>query len=405
MQKTILILMSDTGGGHRASAEAIAEALVCLCGEKTKVRIVDAWKYHSPWPINQLVADTYPWLVSDGLWLWHAIWQTDNAMWSHRVFSGVVTPIVRRSLARLFYNEAPDLIVSVHPLLNHVSVRVLRKVLHTDIPFVTVVTDLVRAHPTWFCPHVDACLVPTQAVRERALRYGMPYQRVEVVGQPVGLKFAAGVGEKTYLRKTLGLELDRPTVLVAGGGEGMGPVYETTRAIAMHVSNAQLVIVAGRNAHLQQKLNATAWEIPTHVYGFVRNMPELMGASDVLVTKAGPGTISEAFIAGLPVIISSFVPGQEEGNVDYVLEHQAGAYAPDPQQIAKLIREWLQPGNETLQQMVRNATQLARPEASLEIARHLQRFVERPVHRPISGQPVRHIFRRASSSSRFRWRT
>jgi 1,2-diacylglycerol 3-beta-galactosyltransferase len=405
MQKTILILMSDTGGGHRASAEAIAEALVYLRGDKIKVHIVDAWKHHSPWPINQLMADTYPWLVSDGLWLWNALWQTDDRTWSPRVFSRVVTPLVRRSLVRLFFDEAPDLVVSVHPLLNHISVRVLRKVLHTDVPFVTVVTDLVRAHPSWFCPRVDFCMVPSEAVRQRALRYGMPVYRVEVVGQPVALKFAARLGEKTHLRGTLGLEPDRPTVLVVGGGEGMGPVYEITRAIATGVPNAQLTIVAGRNTALKQKLNATTWEIPTHVYGFVTNMPELMGASDILVTKAGPGTICEAFIAGLPIIISGFVPGQEEGNVSYVLEHQAGAYAPDPRQIAFLIREWLQPGNETLQHMIRNASQLARPEAALEIARHLERFVERPVYRPISSQPMKHIFKRARPSQRFRWRT
>jgi 1,2-diacylglycerol 3-beta-galactosyltransferase len=245
---------------------------------------------------------------------------------------------------------------------------------------------MVTAHPAWFCPQADYCMVPTEAARQRALRYGMPPDRVEVVGQPVALKFAAGVGEKSHLRDELGLDPDRPAVLIVGGGEGMGPVYETSRAIASGVPNVQLIVVAGRNAALKQELEATAWEIPTRVYGFATNMPELMGASDMLVTKAGPGMISEAFIAGLPVVIFSFILGQEEGNVNYVLEHEAGAYVPDPDEIAVLIREWFRPGNDRLKQMATNAAALARPEAALIIARRLYRLLTgRQITRPVTS--------------------
>ncbi len=387
MPKKVLILMSDTGGGHRASAEAIAEAMAHLYGDEIRVRIVDAWKNHSPWPINK-IGNVYSWLVSDGLWLWNSLWRTDDKTWPPRVISRMATPLVRRSAAKMFRAEAPDLVVTVHPIINHIPLRVLRNALKTDVPYVTVVTDMVTAHPAWFCSQVDYCLVPTEAARQRALRYGMPSNRVEVVGQPVGLKFAAGMGEKLYLRAKLSLDLDRPAVLIVGGGEGMGPVYETARAIATSVPNAQLIIVTGRNTHLKRKLEATTWEIPTQVYGFVSNMPELMGASDVLVTKAGPGTLSEAFIAGLPVIISSFIPGQEEGNVRYVLEHQAGAYAAMPGEIAPLIREWFEPGNDTLRQMAANATALAHPEAALIIARHLYHLLtEKQIARPITPRP------------------
>jgi 1,2-diacylglycerol 3-beta-galactosyltransferase len=209
---------------------------------------------------------------------------------------------------------------------------------------------------------------------------------VEVVGQPVSFKFAAGVGEKHYLRSKLGLDPQRPAVLIVGGGEGMGPVYETARAIAAEVSSAQMIIVAGRNLSLKHKLQATAWEIPTRVYGFVTNMPELMGASDLLLTKAGPGTLNEAFIARLPVIIFGFIPGQEEGNVRYVLEHRAGAYATEPARIAHLIQEWLQPNNDTLHKMTANAAALARPEAALIVARRLHRLLfSTPADCPISS--------------------
>ncbi len=384
MPKKILILMSDTGGGHRASADAIAEATAHLYGDEIRVRIVDAWRNYVPWPLNQ-IPGAYPWMVSDGLWFWNALWRTGDKAWSPQVVQQVFTPLVRRSAIELFRAEEPELVVTVHPIINHIPLRVLRNALKSDTPFVTVVTDMVTAHPCWFNPQADYCMVPTEATRQRALCYGMPPDRVEVVGQPVGLRFAAGVGKKCQLRDKLGIDRERPAVLIVGGGEGMGPVYETARAVASNVPSAQLIIVAGRNAALEQQLNATAWEIPTRVYGFATNMPELMGTSDVLVTKAGPGTLSEAFIAGLPVIISGFIPGQEEGNVHYVLEHQAGAYAPEPAKIVSLIQEWLQPGDDTLSQMAANAAALARPEAAMIIAQRLHHIlIEKQASLPIS---------------------
>jgi 1,2-diacylglycerol 3-beta-galactosyltransferase len=248
--------------------------------------------------------------------------------------------------------------------------------MQADIPFATVITDMVTVHPSWVCPDVDFCLVPTEAARQQAVRYGMAPERVDVVGQPVSLKFAKQLGEKRELRRRLNIDLDRPTVLIVGGGDGVGPLYETARAIATRVHNAQLLVVAGRNPTLRRKLESTLWEIPTHVFGFVDNMPELMRASDLLITKAGPGTLAEAFTAGLPVVISSYIPGQEKGNVDYVLENQAGAYATDPVEIAQIVGDWLRVGNNAFQQEVANAAALARPDAVLSIAERLYGLLE-----------------------------
>jgi 1,2-diacylglycerol 3-beta-galactosyltransferase len=283
----------------------------------------------------------------------------------------ILYPLFYHSTKRVYLVEEPDLVVGVHSLVNHIPLRVLRKTFGIHIPFVTVITDMVTVHPSWCCPDVDLCIVATEAARQHTMRLGMSPDRVQVVGQPVHLDFAANLGEKRQVRDQLGMQVDRPCVLVAGGGDGVGPIFEIARTIAMRVPNAQLAVVTGHNPTLRQRLEGVAWEIPTQIYGFVDNMPELMSASDVLVTKAGPGTLAEAFIAGLPVIISSYIPGQEEGNVRYVLEHEAGAYATDPVEIARLVRDWLEPGNSDLERIMANAFALARPEAALAIAQRL----------------------------------
>lgn len=159
------------------------------------------------------------------------------------------------------------------------------------------------------------------------------------------------------------------------GGKGFGQVYDIVRQLAQSVPQAQLLVVTGRNHALKQKLEAEAWAIPTHLCGFVGNMPELMRAADVLITKAGPGTLSEALIAGLPPVISGYIPGQETGNVTCIQEHAAGAYAETPAAIAQIVRAWLNPHNSTLSRMAKNAACLAHPQASLRIAPDLCQYV------------------------------
>jgi 1,2-diacylglycerol 3-beta-galactosyltransferase len=235
---------------------------------------------------------------------------------------------------------------------------------------------MVTVHPTWICPGVTSCLVSTDLARSAAINLGMPPDKVKVCGQPVSLKFSTLASDKCTCRQQLGLAMTRPTVLLMGGGEGRGPVLEMARSLAQSVPQAQLLIVTGRNKRLKAKLEAIRWEIPTRVYGFVDNMPALMGAADLLLTKAGPGTLSEAFIAGLPVLIYDYLPGQEAGNVAYVEQHRVGVFAASPPEITRLVQHWLDPAENSLEQMARNARSLARPNASGAIATDLHGLLQ-----------------------------
>jgi len=367
MKKRILFLISDTGGGHRAAARAIDEAIHQLHPDTYKTYIEDIWKDHTPWPVNK-IPNAYPWMTGPGIPMWKLLWLISTTVQPHKVIFPGVSPVVERRIVRFFHQIQPHIIVSVHPLMNHIGVKLRNKADMAHIPFVTIVTDMVSIHPAWICPDVTLCTVPTEPARQLAVEFGMSPERVIVTGQPVGLKFAAGPKNKAGLKRKLGLAANRPAALIVGGGEGFGLVYDIARAIAETAHQGQMMVVAGRNAHLQQKLNQARWEIPTKIFGFVDNMPELMGAADMLVTKAGPGTISEAFTAHLPLIVSGYIPGQETGNVVYIQEHCAGQLAESPPEIARTVADWMKPNNPVLSQMTRNAAALARPEAALTIA-------------------------------------
>ena len=367
MPKKLLILMSDTGGGHRSAAEAIAEGLEHIGPGEFDVQLLDFIADCTPFPLNR-AARLYRPAVTYGGPLWGWFWRVNDGHRRMAILLKLFTPWARSRLTQQLRQTMPQAVVSVHSLSNHLAVQAVRE-LDRPIPVITLVTDLRRAYASWFCPGVDLCLVPSDAVRQKALACGLPPQKIKVVGLPVSLEFGQGLREKSEQKAKLGLKPDLPALLVVGGGEGMGRVLPIARAIAEAHLPAQLLVVAGRNGSLRRRLESVDWETPTTVFGFVGNMPELMAASEVIITKAGPATISEAIACGLPIIISGAIPYQEDLNAAYVVENGVGQLADDPGEIVSLLREWLRPGNGELDRMAKNAHRLAQPETTLEVAR------------------------------------
>lgn len=361
----ILFLFSDTGGGHRSAAEAIIEALHLEFGDQITTEMVDIFKEYAPRPLNR-VPELYPKMVRIPQ-AWGLGFRISDGHRRARLITAGTWPYVRRAVRTLVAQHLSDLIVSLHPLAN---APVLRALGRNRPPFVIVVTDLVSAHALWYHRLADLCIVPTEAARERALRYGLKPERVQVIGLPVAARFCQPPGDKNALRSRYGWPQERPLVLLVGGGEGMGPLERTAHAIAEAGLPISLVIVTGRNQSLKARLESVHWPVPTFIYGFVREMPEFMQAADILVTKAGPGTICEALIAGLPMVLYSRLPGQEDGNITYVEAEGAGVWAPRPEQVTSTIRTWVE--NPHLRQQAAAACRrLARPDAARQIARIL----------------------------------
>ena len=147
----------------------------------------------------------------------------------------------------------------------------------------------------------------------------------------------------------------------------MGPLAETARAIDESGLDVCLVIVAGRNSKLEAELKEQTWENPTFIYGFTRDMSDFMRAANVIVTKAGPGTIAEALNAELPIILYAKLPGQEDGNVEFVLSEGVGVWAPDPLAVVRALTRWICRPNER-RKVVKACRRAARPDASRQIA-------------------------------------
>lgn len=359
----IVFYFSDTGGGHRSAAEAIIEAVQLEYKNKATTEMVDFFKDYAPLPFNHVSA-MYPYMVKAPN-LWRAGFYATDGRARTRVFTATAWPLASRAARALVRNHFADLIVTVHPFANTFALRALGK---DRPPFINVVTDMVTTHALWYDKRADLILVPTEQARDNAIRFNMPPEKVRVVGLPVADKYCKPIGRKSTLRKKLGWVLDKPIVLLVGGGEGMGPLAKTARAIDASGLDVGLVIVCGRNQRLKASLESETWENPTFIYGFTHDMPDFMRASNFIVTKAGPGTIAEALNAELPIILYSKLPGQEDGNVTFVEEEGAGVWAPKPQDVVRALTRWIMRPEEK-RKAVENCRRAGRPEAARTIAR------------------------------------
>jgi 1,2-diacylglycerol 3-beta-galactosyltransferase len=368
----ILVLFSDTGGGHRSAAEAVVEALQAEHGGSFHHDMVDAFLAYAPYPLNKMPT----WWPEMVRWprAWEFVFRASDGYGRSRAITGTLWPWVQNAARQLVREHPTDLILNFHPVFNAPVLRALGK---KRPPFITVVTDLVSTHALWFHRRTDLCLVPTELARYRGLTCGLPPERVVVVGLPVKKRFCMPPGDKAALRQQLGWPTDTRVVLVVGGAEGMGKLYETAREIERVNKNCAIAVIAGRNEELRLRLQSARWSLPTFIYGFVTEMPDLMRAADLLVTKAGPGTISEALNAGLPMVLYSRLPGQEEGNVRYVVEEGAGLWAPGPQRTALAVAEMLA-NPPRLEAAALSCRRLARPQAAEQVARLSWDILQKP---------------------------
>nr|GMC58595.1 monogalactosyldiacylglycerol synthase 2, chloroplastic-like [Ipomoea batatas] len=273
----------------------------------------------------------------------------------------------------------PDIIISVHPLMQHIPLLVLKwQGLQKKVIFVTVITDLNSCHRTWFHPGVNRLYCPSEEVAKRALLDGLDESQTRVFGLPIRPSFCRAVLSKNELRLELELDPTLPAVLLMGGGEGMGPVKKTAEALEEALFDkehgrpiGQMVVICGRNEALAASLRELEWGIPIKVKGFEKQMEKWMAACDCIITKAGPGTIAEALIRGLPIILNDYIPGQEKGNVPYVVENGAGVFTRSPKETAKIVADWFSTKTNELKTMSENALKLAQPNAVFDIVKDI----------------------------------
>jgi UDP-N-acetylglucosamine:LPS N-acetylglucosamine transferase len=367
----ILIATVTAGAGHVAAAAALEEAWRAEHSHDTIERI-DLVKFFSPLH-RKVVSEGYVKLVERAPELWGMVFKkTDDPKLARRLnrIKRLFPSNSRMRFERFLKQFKPDAVLCTHysPLETLGQMKIKRDGKHTEFrnsgPFVaSIVTDF-EAHALWMNRSVDLYCVAAEETKARLVARGAQAENIVATGIPISARFSAS-SDRTSVRKTLGLRDDLPTILVLSGGFGMGPVAEILSELDKVAQHFQTVVVTGRNEELRRELAAADRKHPTHVLGFASNMHELMAIAELIITKPGGLTSSEALAMGKPLFILNPIPGQEAANSDFLLERGAAVKVNRVEDLPYRIERLL--GTPKLTEMEAAAKALGRPEAAKAI--------------------------------------
>lgn len=388
----ILIATVTAGAGHLAAAAALDEAWRAFRPGDTVERL-DVVKYFSPLH-RKIHADGYVKLVEHAPEIWGMMFGKTDAPKVARRLSRLRRVFPSQSRLRFIRHVKqfnPDVVLCTHYVPfealdiikeecakpakgsrrrsgGETSLRLAR---HRPPLVASIVTDF-EAHALWMACCVDVYFVAAEETKARLVARGAAPEQVVVTGIPISAKFSSRPDPKA-VRRTLGLRDDLPVLLVLSGGFGMGPVAEILAGLDKVSQPFQTVVVAGRNESLRRDLAAQDRKHPTHVLGFCTNMHELMSVAELIISKPGGLTSSEALAIGRPLFIVSPIPGQEAANSDFLLERGAAAKVNRVDDLPFRIEQLL--GAKKLVEMARSAKALGRPGAARDICEEVARRV------------------------------
>ncbi|GAB3930174.1 glycosyltransferase [Kribbella albertanoniae] len=309
-----LLLIADTGGGHRACAEALREELEY--GDRMTGIIVDPLTGPGVSPPVRWLFRRYGPLVRVAPALWALLFHATNHSLVRPVVEALITRAVRRPLADAIDRHRPEVVVVLHPLLVAPAAR------HRHGRVITVITDIGNPHRTWWHRSVDEYVTPRPGLPRHLMN--QRGTREHVFGLPVRRQFVASSAVPD--RSQLGLSPERFVVLINGGGEGVRGTGRWARALVRGKADVDVIVICGRNERLRGRLSRLEPRPGRQllVTGFVDDIATWMRTADVLVAKAGPGIIAEAAALGLPLLLAGSLPGQEAGNSEAVVRGGAG---------------------------------------------------------------------------------
>lgn len=321
----ILIISSDTGGGHRSAAQAISDGFDKFWkGDSSVVKIIKGVEesHH----ITDKLVNGYNWMLKNRQhWMKYLYWAVNKVRPETREF------FHRRCMGYIrdqFEKWCPHVVVSVHPLTQHIFARILKELKLSDqVPLVTVVTDPCYGFwKGWACDDVSLYLVANEDAKNQLLDYGVSPEKIKISGMPVNPKFReADEKDAQEARRIYGLDPDKFTVFVNAGWVGGGNIPQIFRELVRGELDVQAIFLAGKNEELRREAEEIAKhaKFPVKVIGYSDEIEKLMHSANVMVSKLGGLTTFEALACRLPIIADATTPPMpQEAGTSTLLEKQ-----------------------------------------------------------------------------------
>lgn len=339
-KKRIGFIVCDAGGGHKAAARALSDAL--HLHYPNQYETITNCAEDMIGPLGQMFGKFYCGAYNLALQGGH-YWLEPLIFNSLTLSRTTLLPLGIAHYRQALKEMNPDLLV----ILIHGSHDVLHAAMEGNdyIPNITVVTDAASIREAWVHPKCDQVIVSTQEAQQACLALGMPADKIQIIGHPLDTGFAQTPRSQSDIRRRYFLNQDRFTIMMMMGGTGGRNIYRFSKALVKANLPVQIIACCGSDQRLFYKMQALAQQtdLPIKPFGYTTEIANLMAASDLLISKPGPGTIMEALARELPMIIddSNYTMWQEKGNVDYVRKNNLGRVIEHTRELIPVVQDIL----------------------------------------------------------------
>jgi processive 1,2-diacylglycerol beta-glucosyltransferase len=353
--------------GHHSATLAIEEAIKILEPD-AQILNINAFNYTNP-VSEKIVNRIYMGIIKRTPRIWDYLYDNPSVVKKVEKIKNRIHRFNSPKFKKLFEQFRPD-VVACTQAFPCGMVAEYKKNYDSKMPLVAVLTDYVP-HSYWVYDEIDYYVVPSDEVALRLHKKGVAADKIKPFGIPFDMKFNNPVSRAQAL-KNLGLNPSMTTILIMGGGQGLGPIKTIVKLMDKIKFDFQEIIVCGTNKKLYRTLKKKVRKYRKNilVFGYSNNIDTLMGVSDLIITKPGGITTAEALVKKIPIIIVKPIPGQEANNTAYLTRQHAAIKVDDPKDIDAVIEEvLLNPGK--LNRMRESASRIAKPNAALDTARLL----------------------------------
>jgi processive 1,2-diacylglycerol beta-glucosyltransferase len=365
MSKNILIISSNfTGHGHKSITEALCEKFEEY--EDVTVHVVDGFSLGGKSLLG--IGKSYGPITRKAEPLWKVVYNLSSI--NPLLIDNLIEIKIKNNFLRLINKIKPDLILSVHANFNGSIINLLEKN-KIKIPFVTLIADLISIYPLWADKRADYIICPTKESWDKCTSYGVSEEKLKLFGFPVRSRFYNHLDDIDVQNRIKNLNKNTPlNCLIMSGGEGVGNMLEIAKVL-LNNFNCNIKIITGRNIKLRKKLEAflvKKYGSRVQVYGFMKNVQNLMLSSDIAFTRASPNVMMEAISCNVPLIITGALSGQEAENPQFTEAHNLGVICSDIKNIKTIVADLLSNNAEKLNRIRQNQKMYSSPHVAKDIA-------------------------------------
>lgn len=364
-RKKALLMYISISSGHHKAALALEKALEIL-DPSVEVLSINSLNYTNPL-VEKVINKTYMSIIKNRPEVWEYLYDNPKVFRNISKLRDLIHRFNSGKLKTLLDDFKPDVIACTQAFPCGM-VADYKASFGLDIPLMGVLTDCTP-HSYWIFDSVDYYAVHSEATMNKLIENGISRERIRIFGIPIDPKFANKLNAGSIMTK-LGIDKSIPTILIMGGGQGLGPIPEIVFSLNKISRPIQMLIVAGTNGRLFNWLESRSrnFRMRSFIFGYASNIDELMSIATLIITKPGGLTISEAMSKSLPMVIIRPIPGQEAKNTEYLLKEGVAIKADSPRD-AGILTEALLNQPAKLEQMRQNARRIAKPNSAIEIAK------------------------------------